>query len=125
VRPAVLIVDDDDTVRDLLLDFLGARGYEAHAVGDAASALRRITESAPDVVLLDVQLPGLNGLVALPSIRALAPDTAVVMISGSTEPKIAEHALAFGAFDYVAKPIDFARLGATLDSAVALRRVQA
>jgi len=123
-RPVVLIVDDDASVRDMLEDFLASRGYEVRTASDGATGLRRITEAAPDVVLLDVELPGLNGLIALPSVRAVAPDTVVVMISGSTEPGLAAHARAFGAFDYMSKPVDLSRLAATLENAVAVRRVQ-
>lgn len=124
-RPVVLVVDDDENVRDMLEDFLTSRGYEVRTASDGATGLRRITEAAPDVVLLDVELPGLNGLIALPSVRAVAPDTPVVMITGSTEPGLAKHALAFGAFDYMSKPVDLARLAVTLENAVAVRRVQA
>jgi two-component system, chemotaxis family, CheB/CheR fusion protein len=124
-RASVLVVDDEDIVRDLLLDFLQPLGYQVQVAADAVTALRRLGQAAVDLVLLDVEMPGLNGLAALPSIRALAPEAAIVIVSGVTDATLASLAMAHGAFDYLTKPIDFPRLAKTLETALAVRRVQA
>ena len=77
------------------------------------------------MVLLDITLPGLNGVEALPTIRALAPHAMVIMVSGSTDVELSKRALAYGAFDYVTKPIDFEYLARSVETAVAMRVVGA
>jgi CheY-like chemotaxis protein len=124
-RASVLIVDDDDSVCQLLLDFLQPLGYDVQIAHDAATGLRRLGQAAVDLVLLDVEMPGLSGIAALPSVRALAPEAGIVIISGTNDASLAALARAHGAFDYVTKPIDFPRLAKTLETALAVRRVQA
>jgi len=124
-RASVLIVDDEDSVRQLLLDFLQPLGYDVQTAPDAVTGLRRLGQATVDLVLLDLEMPGLSGIAALPSVRALAPEAAIVIISGSADTSLAALARAHGAFDYVTKPIDFVRLQQTLETALAVRRVQA
>ena len=68
-------------------------------------------------------LPGLDGVEALRAIRAVAPDAIVIMVSGSTDVELSKRALAYGAFDYVTKPIDFEYLARSVETAVAMRSV--
>lgn len=117
----ILIVDDDHSVSDVLLDLLSTKGYHARAVYDAASALREVVARAPDIILLDINMPGLSGIEALPAIRAVAPRTVVIMVSGTTDSEVARRALAYGAFDYVAKPIDITYLAQSIETALGLR----
>ncbi len=122
--PQVLVVDDDALVRETMVDFLTARGYRLSVAGDGASAIRSITQAAPDVILLDIDMPGLKGTDALPTIRALAPRTVVIMVSGTDDDEVARRALTLGAFDYVVKPINFAYLTAGLETALAMRSLE-
>jgi CheY-like chemotaxis protein len=117
--PCVLVVDDVPEVRELLCDFLALRQYRVATAEDGASAVRLVAETAPAVILLDIDMPGLNGVDALPTLKALAPDTAVIMVSGTTQLETAKRALAAGAFDYVTKPVDFKRLLESVETAVA------
>jgi len=121
----VLVVDDDALVRDTIVDFLTMRGYRASIAPDGPSAIRALTGSVPDVILLDIDMPGLSGTDALPTIRALAPQTSVIMVSGSRDAETARRALTRGAFDYVVKPIDFAYLTKSLETALAMRSLEA
>src|SRR5439155_3102196 len=79
----VLVVDDNPEVRAMLEDVLTSLGYTTRSAADGATAVRAVLTEAPDVVLLDVYMPGLSGVGALPTIVALAPNAKVIMISGA------------------------------------------
>jgi DNA-binding NtrC family response regulator len=117
----ILIVDDDEDSRDMLETFVRSLGYRSEAVVDATAAIRTIVQRPPDVILLDIHMPGLNGVDALPTIRGLVPEVAVIMVSGVPDSEVSKRALAFGAFDYVMKPVDLDYLTQTLETAVAMR----
>jgi CheY-like chemotaxis protein len=112
----ILLIDDDPGISDLLGEFLSLHGAETFPVTSAVEALRLLGHGAPDAIFLDIEMPGLSGLDALPAIRALAPDTKVVMVSGIHDEAIAKQTLARGAFDYMVKPLDLTYLGRTLDT---------
>jgi DNA-binding response OmpR family regulator len=114
----VLVVDDDPEMRAMLSDFLTIKGYSAQTVPDGATALREIVTAPPDVVLLDINMPGLSGLDALPTIRAVAPRTVVIMVSATEDAATAKRVLAYGAFDYVVKPIDLQYLSRSIETAL-------
>jgi len=118
----VLVVDDDAEVRAMLEEFLASTGHRARSVGDGAMALRAISADPPDIVLLDVDMPGLIGTDALPAIRALAPDAKVIMVSGTTSVETSKRALAHGAFDYVVKPVDLVYLGRSIETALTMKQ---
>lgn len=120
----VLLIDDDDAVRGVLADFLTLRGYDVSQAARAAAGTTAIADRMPDVVLLDIDMPGLSGADALPTIRAMAPKAVVIMISGTDDEAIAKRTLAFGAFDYLVKPIDFDYLEQSLASALAMKTLE-
>ena len=123
-RPRVLVVDDDAEMRETLTEFLDLKRYRVSVATDGASAVRMIVDAAPDVVLLDIDMPGLKGTDALPTIRAMAPRAAVIMVSGTADDAVAKRALALGAFDYVVKPIDLNYLTQSLETALAMKALQ-
>lgn len=118
----VLVVDDDREIRTMLQETLKAWGYTSRSAADAAEALRAIVNEPPDIMLLDIDMPGLHGTDALPAIRAVAPNLPVIMVSGTTSEQTAKRALALGAFDYVTKPVDLVYLAGSLEAAMAARR---
>ena len=120
----VLVVDDEREVREILQEFLAEKGYDVRPAHDAAAAIAAVTAEPPDVVLLDIQMPGLGGVDALAAIRAVAPDVKVIMVSGTSSVDLAGRALAYGAFDYVAKPIDLAYLQRSLETALMMRGLE-
>jgi DNA-binding NtrC family response regulator len=120
-RTRILIVDDDEALREVLAEFLVGRGAEVRMVDSAAAAIRSLVERPVDILLLDIDMPGLKGVDALPAIKAIAPDTAVIMVSGTDDAETAKRALALGAFDYVTKPIDFDYLMHGIEAALAMR----
>ena len=119
-RRSVLVVDDDPDVRGVLEEFLALKGYDVRVSPDGAAAVRELAGTAPGVVLLDIEMPGLSGVDALPTIKAMAPATAVIMVSGTMNVELAKRALAAGAFDYVTKPVDLPRLLESIETAFAM-----
>lgn len=120
----VLVVDDNAEVRQMLEDALTALGYRPRTAADGAAAVRAVIDEPPDVVLLDVYMPGLSGVGALPTIVALAPNAKVIMISGAANEDVLKRSLAFGAHDYVTKPFEISSLSRALETALAMRRLE-
>jgi two-component system response regulator AtoC len=111
-KPFVSIVDDDSGFASYLRTFLSLRGYEARCYtrGDELLASMKQTE-APDVVLLDVMMPGLDGLATLRALKASRPEAQVIMLSGRNQASTIVEAVRLGAADYVVKPDDPEGLG--------------
>jgi response regulator RpfG family c-di-GMP phosphodiesterase len=101
----LLVADDDVAVRSVLEELLCAE-YECEAVGSAEEALGLLESGEFQLVLSDLAMPGMSGLEMIPRVRELAPDTLVIVVSGSQEIESAVEALRAGAFDYVVKPFD-------------------
>jgi response regulator RpfG family c-di-GMP phosphodiesterase len=116
-RPRVLVVDDDREVRNLLCELLG-EGYDCTPAASAEQALRLLDRAEFDLVLSDIQMPGMSGLEMIPRVRAKAPDTVVVMVSGMQTIESAVGAMHGGAFDYVIKPFDLAKVEAAVSRAL-------
>ena len=120
----ILVADDNPEVRQMLQDVLTSLGYVTKTAADGTEAVRAVIADAPDVVLLDVYMPGLSGVGALPTIVAVAPHTKVIMISGSANIDVLKRSLAFGAHDYVTKPFEISSLSRAIETALAMRRLE-
>ncbi len=105
VRPAVLIVDDEKGVQTSVQGILEDAGFDPCAVASAEEALEILVKRSFPVVLLDIWLPGIDGLQALAQIRQQSPETIVIMISGHGSIETAVRATKLGAFDFVEKPL--------------------
>jgi len=101
-RPHLLVVDDEDGIRESLSSILVDEGYHVEAVGSAEAALERAAAGDIEVVLLDVWLPGISGLETLKQMRESNSDAAVVIISGHGNVETAVRATKLGAFDFIA-----------------------
>ena len=117
-RGLVYIVDDDDDIRDEVYELLCNTGYEAHAFGDSAEFLEAIKSDGPVCVLLDVRMPGVDGIAALPRLRSKAPLAAVIMLSGHGDIPVAVQATKAGAIDFIEKPVSVALLLDSIDDAL-------
>src|SRR3990172_4254659 len=101
----ILIVDDERAIQTSLRGVLEDEGYRVTAVGSAEEALGRLAADPPDLVFLDIWMPGMDGLEALAEIKQRRPETAVVMISGHGTIETAVKATKLGAYDFVEKPL--------------------
>jgi CheY-like chemotaxis protein len=110
----VLVADDDPATVELLQEFLRGKGYEVLTAGDGVEALRMVRQEQPHVVLLDIQMPKMDGLEVLRRLREIDQEVGVIMITGVNEQEIARKAMALGAFDYIVKPLDLPYLEQSL-----------
>ena len=103
----ILVVDDELDVGELLKDYLEMAGYHALLARDAEAAFRLLEAERPDLVMLDIVMPKVDGLEVLRRIKQTYPETIVVMMSGLQNEEIAREAIRQGAYDYLTKPFDF------------------
>jgi two-component system, OmpR family, response regulator ResD len=121
-RGSVLVVDDERTIGEVVCRYLDRAGYETSVALDGASALQKVDEQAPDLVVLDLMLPGIAGLEVMRRIRARdRSGTAIILLTAKGEETDRIIGLRLGADDYVVKPFSPAELVARVDAV--LRRV--
>jgi two-component system, NtrC family, response regulator AtoC len=120
----LLLVEDDPAVRRSLAEMLEAEGVEVHVACSAEEALSRLAELAPEVVLTDVRMPGMDGLSLLRLLREREPDVDVVVMTAFDEMPIVVQAMRDGAFEFLAKPLRLADLRGTLARLVEDRRTR-
>lgn len=102
----ILIVDDEFSVRDSLFDWFAKDGYDVVAVENAVAALKAAPEGDFDVALLDIKMPGMDGMELQSRLHRIAPTLQTIMITAFASVETAVSAMKHGAFDYVTKPID-------------------
>ena len=120
----ILIVDDEFSVRDSLHGWFRKDGFRVSTAEDAKAALRVLQKFPTDVVLLDIMMPGMDGLELQQKIRQIDPDIVVIMITAFASVETAVQALKQGAFDYVVKPIDPDELGHLISNGLEQRRLK-
>ncbi|HET7875330.1 MAG TPA: response regulator [Methylomirabilota bacterium] len=102
----ILVVDDEREVRLVIQEFLAAKGYEVRAAGNGLEALAALETYTPDVVLLDMAMPEMDGLETLKRISGLYPTLPVIMVTVNADIETTSKVLQLGAADYVPKPFD-------------------
>jgi two-component system, NtrC family, nitrogen regulation response regulator NtrX len=110
IKSSVMIVDDEEGIRESLSGIFEDEGHEVLTAGSGEEALRALKEQTPDVILLDVWLPGIDGLETLTEIKDLNPDLPVIMISGHGNIELALKATRAGAYDFLEKPLSLERV---------------
>jgi cyclic di-GMP phosphodiesterase len=115
--PRILIVDDEAEITEILADLLSEE-YECLRAGSAEQALAELRRNEFQLVISDITMPGMSGLEMIPHVKALSPDTVVVMISGMQTVESAIGALRLGAFDYLMKPFDLRQVEAVVKRAL-------
>ncbi len=119
----ILVVDDDKALADVIVGYLTRAGHQAEVIGDGRSALDRVAAEPPDLIVLDLMLPEVDGLQVCREVRGSHPDLPIIMLTalGEAEDRIA--GLEVGADDYVTKPFSPRELMLRIDSV--LRRAHA
>jgi DNA-binding response OmpR family regulator len=111
----ILVVDDEPQFRELLTEYLGGKGFEVREALSGEDALAQVPIVQPQIVLLDLMMAGISGMETLRGIKAIAPDTCVIMVTAVEDLDTARSALAAGAADYVSKPFTFQYLDSVLE----------
>ena len=105
----ILVVDDEPSVRAVLVAYFQheyvPRGYVVETAGDGAAAVEAVRRRRPALVLLDIEMPGMDGVAALRGIRAIDPKIPVIMVTGNESTRVAGEAIRDGAFSYLPKPV--------------------
>src|SRR5207245_1585199 len=109
-KPRVLVVDDDPLTRSLLSIALQSQAFEVIPAGDAGAALEQVRSEAPEIVILDLRLPGLDGMEALRKLKEIAPELPVVILTGYGDVPSAVEAMRLGAYDFLTKPVEPAKI---------------
>jgi two-component system, NtrC family, nitrogen regulation response regulator NtrX len=123
--PSILIVDDEPGVRSALTGVLRDEGYDVDSVETGESCLERLATETYDVVVLDIWLPGMDGLATLARMRERQNDAQVVIISGHGNVESAVRAIKMGAFDFVEKPLSLEKTVLVVRNALRQRRLEA
>ena len=118
--PRILVVDDELAIVDVLKTFLEQKGHIVYCAHDGEEAVALAKQERPHIILLDIYLPGMDGLEVLSAIRAFDEGVGIVMITAFREEDLAKQALEKGAFDYITKPFDFDYLERALETKLQL-----
>ncbi|WP_321493892.1 sigma-54 dependent transcriptional regulator [uncultured Desulfobacter sp.] len=122
--PAVLIVDDESTIIDSLEGILSDDGFEVIHAFNGYEALKKIDSHSPDIVLLDIWMPGMDGIDTLKEIKQHHPNLPVVMITGHGSIESAVDATKSGAFDFLEKPLSIDKVILTINNALNFRKLE-
>jgi two-component system response regulator AtoC len=120
-RFRVLVIDDDPGVRDYMEALVTRQGYEVHAAADGEEALAQLRDVRPDLVTLDVVLPGMDGLATLAELKKRLPEVPVVMLSGHGQARNIVEAMRLGASDFLRKPFEVEELELAFQKALEKR----
>jgi len=119
---AILIVEDEATLARNIKTYLQRNGYEAEIAASAEDGLARLDGFKPDALLLDLRLPGIDGLAALPRFRAADRKLSIIMITGHGTVETAVEAMKAGAYDFLTKPLSLSKLKLLLEKALGDQR---
>ncbi len=113
-----LVIDDEPSVADLLYENLVEEGYNCITAPTGEDALRRLSRSSFDMILLDLKLPGISGMDVLREATSTYPETAVIVITASGDAQTAVEAMKIGAVDYITKPFELERINSSIETAL-------
>jgi DNA-binding NtrC family response regulator len=122
--PLVLIVEDEEILAEAIALYLERHAYTTVVAASGEEGLRRVEEQSPEVALIDLRLPGIDGLEVLRRMRELSPGTELVMMTAHGGVPTAVEAMKQGAFDYLSKPVDLDELRVVVDKALAHLRMR-
>jgi DNA-binding NtrC family response regulator len=123
-RPRVLLVDDEVAFANNLLKLLSKRGYDVVVVYDGADAVTRVGEKEFDVIILDMKMPGMDGIATLKEIKKKVPAVEVVILTGHGSIESGIEGMQLGAFDFLMKPVSIDDLQEKVGEAYRRKLVQ-
>ncbi len=122
--PSILIVDDEPSIRQSLSGLLSDEGFEVTTAANGYEALKIIDTESPDLVLLDIWMPGIDGIETLKEIKKDNPHIQVIIISGHGTIETAVKATKLGAFDLIEKPLSIDKVIVAINNALNFRRLE-
>lgn len=120
----ILVVDDEERIRQSLHGVLKDEGYEVLEAKDGVQALKQIESDPPDAVLLDIWMPGMDGMETLERIKAQIPNLPIIMISGHANIELAVKATKLGAYDFIEKPLSLEKVLLTVNHALVFSKLE-
>lgn len=124
MKPKILIVDDEEPIRHSLGEILRLEGYEIVTAENGETAIQAVQQESFDLILLDIRMPGMDGMEVLKTVNRLAPDTRVVLLTAHGSLESAIEALRQGAHDYILKPATTRTILSSLERGLARRSEQ-
>jgi len=118
----ILVVDDEVWACDPIKRFLEKKGYDVTVAHSGEDALEKVKNEKPDLMLLDIRMPGMDGMEALRRIREIDKDVGIIMVTAVKDEGMAKDAIKKGADEYVTKPIDLNHLETTVLVDLTMRR---
>ena len=106
----ILVVDDEVKECELLRRFLGKKGYTVITANNGMDAIEKVQNESPDVMLLDIRMPGMDGVEVLKCVREFSKKIGIIMVTAVMDEDIAKNTMKLGADEYITKPIDLERL---------------
>lgn len=114
-KKLILVIDDEEDIRTMLEAFFQQLGYRTTSAADLNQTVFCLNREKPDIIFLDIVLPGVNGIEILKMLKKIIPDCIVVMMSGYATESKAKAALDLGAYDYLNKPFEMDHVKAMLN----------
>jgi DNA-binding response OmpR family regulator len=122
--PSILVVDDEPQIRDLLTQYLSSRHYRVQAAQDGPAALTSVDMEPPDLVVLDMHMPGMTGIELFRKLRARHYTGGIMMLTSSQDENLIKEARDLGALDIVGKPADLERIELAIQVSLILSAVE-
>jgi len=124
IKATIMVVDDEESIVDSLRGILEDEGHQVVTASSGESALKKFPETSPDIVLLDVWMPGIDGIETLKNLKKKNKDVCVIMISGHSNIDTAVHAIKHGAYDFLEKPLSLDKVLILTRRALEKRRLE-
>ena len=120
----ILVVDDEERIRQSLNGILKDEGYEVLEAKDGAQALKQVETDPPELILLDIWMPGMDGMEVLERVKGQIPNLPVIMISGHGNIELAVKAVKLGAYDFIEKPLSLEKVLLTVNNALLFSKLE-
>ncbi|MEK7713423.1 MAG: response regulator, partial [Deltaproteobacteria bacterium] len=123
-KSKILIVDDEVSMREFLEIMLSKEGYKVSSSGSGKEALKMLNDTIYDLIVSDVQMPGMNGIELLRNVKEVCPDTTVIMITAYASTESGVEAMKAGAYDYITKPFKVDEIKLIIKNALEKKRLE-